>query len=44
MLAVLAARDVKTSLKEEFYGVEYSLTYLILNWLRNGAMPKLIMP
>ena len=26
MLAVLAAREVKTSMKEEFYGVEYALT------------------
>ena len=27
MLAVLAARDLKTSTKEDFYGVEYALTY-----------------
>ena len=36
MLAVLAARDVKTSMKEEFYGVEYALTYtdpeLVKKW------------
>ena len=27
MLAILAARDLKTSMKEEFYGVEYALTF-----------------
>ncbi len=36
MLAVLAARDVKTNQKEEFYGAEYSLTYsdpkLVKKW------------
>ena len=36
MLAVLAARNVKTSMKEEFYGVEYALTYtepeLVKKW------------
>ena len=36
MLAVLAARDVKTSMKEEFYGAEYALTFtepaLVKKW------------
>ena len=33
MLAILAARNVKTTEKEEFYGVEYSLTYRQPKWI-----------
>ncbi|HHZ78877.1 MAG TPA: hypothetical protein EYN57_08070 [Candidatus Lambdaproteobacteria bacterium] len=33
MLAILAARNVKTTEKEEFYGVEYSLTYSQPKWI-----------
>ena len=41
MLAVLAARDLKTSMKEEYYGVEYEMTYsdpkLVKKW-RNAKI------
>ncbi len=43
MLAVLAARDLKTSTKEEFYGVEYALTYTdpkLFKKLRNAKTNK----
>jgi insulysin len=33
MLAILAARKVKTREKEEFYGVEYSLSYSQPKWM-----------
>ena len=33
MLAILAAREVKTTEKEEYYGVEYSLTYSNPKWV-----------
>ncbi len=36
MLSVLAARDLKTNMQEEFYGVEYALTFtdpkLVKKW------------
>ncbi len=45
MLAILAARDLKTSMKEEFYGVEYDLTYtnpkLFKKW-RNAKTNKFL--
>ena len=48
MLAVLAARDVKTSMKEEFYGVEYALTYtepaLVKKWRNAKTRTALKLP
>jgi insulysin len=40
MLAILAARDVKTTEKEEYYGVEYSLTYSNPKWVKNWRNSK----
>ena len=48
MLAVLAARDVKTSMKEEFYGVEYSLSFtepaLVKKWRNAKTNSALKLP
>ena len=41
MLAVLAARKVKTSEKEEFYGVEYSLSYSQPKWMNKWRNSKM---
>lgn len=41
MLAILAARDVKTTEKEEFYGVEYSLTYSHPKWINKWRNLKI---
>ena len=42
MLAILAARDVKTTKKEEYYGVEYSLTYSNPKWVKNWRNSKIL--
>ena len=41
MLAILAARKVKTSKKEEFYGVEYSLSYSQPKWMNKWRDSKM---
>lgn len=40
MLAILAAREVKTTDKEEFYGVEYALSASHPNWIKKWRNPK----
>ena len=48
MVTVLAARDLKTSMKEEFYGVEYELTYnepeLVKKWRNSKTNNALKLP
>jgi len=48
MLAILAARGVKTTEKEEYYGVEYSLTYSnpkwVIKWRNSKAHSALKLP
>jgi len=48
MLTILASQNVNTSKKEEFYGVEYSLTYnnprWIKKWRNSKVNPKLKLP
>ena len=41
MLAVLAAREVKTNEKEEFYGVDYSLSYRQPKWIKKWRYSKI---
>jgi len=41
MLAVLAARKLKTNEKEEFYGVEYSLSYSQPKWMNKWRNSKI---
>ncbi len=41
MLAIVAARSAKTSKKEQYYGVEYSLKYRQYNWMSNWRNTKL---
>ncbi|MED5241554.1 MAG: insulinase family protein [SAR324 cluster bacterium] len=41
MLAVLAAREVKSNEKEEFYGVDYSLSYRQPKWIKKWRNSKI---